>query len=335
MNTIKIVDLNNPNEVVLDWKKCFLCQKSTDITRVKLISPGKILFKKSDDDGYTSLAKRLIQFNGIITLPPKLKCFIEQHENVKDVLAKNSAKWHKKCYNTYSNEKLAKAIARKNDMSTTTPSETTTSNEITFDTPSPSSFDAPTCFEASPWINNLENLPYTSWETISPDCNMTPSSSSGCDRTSSSSPGCVMTPSPSPGCDMTPSPGCDRTSSPSPCCDMTPSPSSCWSSSPCIHGLKSEVCDIKLTNDPGEVLAKMADDIIEKKAIESGIIVFKLSELVRQYKEKLIESRIDCTGHSITSHTFKVKLLLAVPGLQAFKFRREVLLIFQVKINLA
>ena len=80
---------------VINWNLCFLCQQR----------------KKKDDcrstkEGLEKLSKLLPEFQKVDGLPFHLDSITGNHDDLEDALTKESAKYHKKCYNDYNTYKL-------------------------------------------------------------------------------------------------------------------------------------------------------------------------------------------------------------------------------------
>ena len=104
------MSINNPLNCAnkTDWSKCCLCQ--TD-TKEELKSPPTRY--TSSSDGYSMLAKNVPQFQSIHLMPIKLDpSRLDDGGGIEDTLRRNSAKYHQKCRQMFSNCKLERATKR-------------------------------------------------------------------------------------------------------------------------------------------------------------------------------------------------------------------------------
>ena len=63
--------------------------------------------------GYRLLSCLLQDFYSIGALPPNLTRLVDKnYHSLEELLTRNEAKWHKKCYTKYNKTKLARARAR-------------------------------------------------------------------------------------------------------------------------------------------------------------------------------------------------------------------------------
>ena len=97
--------------VEIDWSKCILCQK---ITEESLTSPGGNVRKGDAGAGYRTLANNILRFHDLQYL--LLPIDVQQLEDGDGIAAKfigNNAKWYKACFNKFNNLKLQCAEKRK------------------------------------------------------------------------------------------------------------------------------------------------------------------------------------------------------------------------------
>lgn len=96
----------------LNWDLCIICQQDTQQPlKCPLKSPGTSSDKK---DAYRSFLTNVEEFRRIDALPVKL-CF--GRDETADSFASHSASWHKSCHLKFNNSKLSKAIRKKDDHS--------------------------------------------------------------------------------------------------------------------------------------------------------------------------------------------------------------------------
>ena len=96
----------------LNWDLCVICQQDT---RAPLKCPLKCPGTSSDkNDAYTSFLTNVEEFRAIDDLPVKL-CF--GSDETADSFASHSASWHKSCHLKLNNSKLSRAIRKKDGQS--------------------------------------------------------------------------------------------------------------------------------------------------------------------------------------------------------------------------
>ena len=96
----------------LNWDLCVICQQDT---RGPLKCPLKCPGTSSDkNDAYTSFLTNVEEFRAIDDLPVKL-CF--GSDETADSFASHSASWHKSCHLKCNNSKLSRAIRKKDGQS--------------------------------------------------------------------------------------------------------------------------------------------------------------------------------------------------------------------------
>lgn len=95
--------------VLVDWKKCILCQKSTsEVLQCPADSKRKDL-----GSGYESLGNNLRRFQELGCLPLKTDILsFDKDGRLTQILKEKSAKWHKSCRDKFSNLKLQRAEKR-------------------------------------------------------------------------------------------------------------------------------------------------------------------------------------------------------------------------------
>lgn len=93
-----------------DWNKCCLCQIDKD---EDLKSPPTRYETDRDNDGYVMLARNIPLFNGIHQMPIKLDPNrLDQGNGIEESLRVNNAKYHQSCRLSFSNSKLERARKR-------------------------------------------------------------------------------------------------------------------------------------------------------------------------------------------------------------------------------
>lgn len=96
----------------VDWSKCVLCQNTTTEA---LQSPENL--RRSDIDhgtGYHTLANNILRFHEIDSLPVTIDIKkLDDGGGIASTFTKRSAKWHKTCYNKFNKLRFQRAVKRK------------------------------------------------------------------------------------------------------------------------------------------------------------------------------------------------------------------------------
>ena len=101
------VALPSSSSSSINWEKCILCQ---EVKNESLTCPANSKRKRSDTDGYTTLAKLLEGFNDIGHLPKFLaNTGYTRSDDIENSFRDKKAKWHDSCRLRFNKTKLSRA----------------------------------------------------------------------------------------------------------------------------------------------------------------------------------------------------------------------------------
>lgn len=291
----------------LDWSRCVLCQ---DTSSEPLQCPFDT--KRSDVDqgiGYQTLACNIVKFHEFGCLPMQLDLAqLDEGYGIEETLIQNRAKWHKSCRNKFSNLKLNRA-EKKRKSAGDVQADTSNRSKITRRSCGVSTITTrEICFFCGEASGDLHEA-----ATFNMDQKVRK-----CARELQDT---VLLAKLSAG-DLISQEAVYHTR-----CLV-----SLYNRA---RGLKTDSNQDKVTERlQGIALAELVGYIEETRADSDVVPVFKLAELAKMYTSRLKQFGLD-TSSRVHTTDLKNRILANIPGLEAHKKGRDVLLAFSEDIGLA
>jgi hypothetical protein len=98
------------HEELIDWEICFICQIPDD---EKLRCPANnVVNEKDGSEVYTKIASNIKKLSDFNNLPQAFIpiSILEDDNDLKDILCKNKASWHRKCFRLFDDERVERAL---------------------------------------------------------------------------------------------------------------------------------------------------------------------------------------------------------------------------------